>query len=106
MLWVAGDRAPIAPAHGSSPRRRAATVIVALMGVCVGVGIARAQQQGAPAGPSLRQACFSDARSFCSETQPGGGRVLACLKQNAASLSPGCQQALLAARDKAAQSGR
>jgi hypothetical protein len=38
------------------------------------------------------QACEEDIHAFCPGTQPGGGRIAACLKQNAASLSPACKK--------------
>ena len=41
-----------------------------------------------------RQACAEDYRRYCSSVQPGGGRVIACLKENAPKLTPGCREAL------------
>ncbi len=46
----------------------------------------------------LRQSCAMDYRTLCRGIRPGGGRALACLKDNSASLSPRCQNALMAAR--------
>jgi len=46
----------------------------------------------------LRQSCAMDYRALCRGVQPGGGRALACLQENSQSLSPRCQQALMAAR--------
>jgi hypothetical protein len=48
-----------------------------------------AQDRGA-----LRQACSQDAARLCPEVKPGGGRILACFKEKAAELSPGCRSAL------------
>lgn len=57
----------------------------------------------APAGADLaprqeaaliRQSCRRDFRTHCRGVPIGGGNVIACLKANAASLSPGCQSAL------------
>jgi hypothetical protein len=42
----------------------------------------------------LRSACGGDVRSVCGGVQPGGGRVVQCLAQNAASLSPACKEVL------------
>ena len=39
-------------------------------------------------------ACRDDAKKFCASVQPGGGRVLGCLKDKQAELSPACQTAL------------
>jgi hypothetical protein len=53
-------------------------------------GAARAQQS------AIREACAGDYKSLCSGVQPGGGRIVACLQQNASKLSPSCQKALAA----------
>ncbi len=42
----------------------------------------------------LRAACGRDYRTYCRGVRPGGGQAMACLKENAMSLSPGCQRAL------------
>ncbi len=34
--------------------------------------------------------CTEEIRTFCADVQPGGGRILQCLKNNAAKLSPAC----------------
>jgi pyruvate/2-oxoglutarate dehydrogenase complex dihydrolipoamide acyltransferase (E2) component len=45
----------------------------------------------------LRFACGPDYRALCGGIPPGGGRVVACLRSNAASLSPSCRRALMGA---------
>lgn len=66
----------------------------ALLGVAAGV-LATAGPLGAHAqGIGMGQACQADAAKLCPGVQPGGGRVLACLKQHEAELSAGCQAAL------------
>lgn len=75
------------------------TLVMALLGV---VPAAMAAPEGAQA---LKQACKSDYKSLCSGVQPGGGRILDCLKKNHDKLSPTCQKALSdakAARQSAA----
>jgi hypothetical protein len=47
----------------------------------------------------LRQACGADYRTYCRGIRPGGGRGLACLKENSASLTEGCQHALMSVRE-------
>ncbi len=44
------------------------------------------------------QACRPDYERFCANVQPGGGRIVACLKPHFAELSPSCTQALVKAR--------
>ena len=47
----------------------------------------------------VRRACESDLQTLCKGVQPGGGRIISCLKQNYDKLSPGCQQALTKAKE-------
>jgi len=47
----------------------------------------------------LRTACGGDYAAFCRGLRPGAGRIAACLHYNSASLSPRCQQALVALRE-------
>lgn len=66
---------------------------------CLAVAVpATAQQPAQAAGQALKDACKSDYTALCSGVQPGGGRIVACLKQQAGKLSPGCKQALTAAQ--------
>lgn len=46
------------------------------------------------------QACKADYTKFCKSTQPGGGRIVECLKSHEAELAPACKSALEAARAK------
>ncbi|MBV9569259.1 MAG: hypothetical protein JO172_14095 [Hyphomicrobiales bacterium] len=46
----------------------------------------------------LRGACGPDYRALCGGVPPGGGRVIACLRENAPSLSARCKAVLMAAR--------
>jgi len=41
----------------------------------------------------LTASCADDVRSLCAGVQPGGGRIIACLKQHKDALSPQCRQA-------------
>jgi hypothetical protein len=42
----------------------------------------------------VRTKCRAEYRAYCSNVDIGGGRVVACLQSNAASLSPTCQSGL------------
>jgi hypothetical protein len=69
---------------------------LAAVGICVAVNAACAE--GAQDRRAIRQACAADYQSLCAGVQPGGGRIIACLKQNAAKLSPACQNAMAGAQ--------
>jgi hypothetical protein len=42
---------------------------------------------------AIRAACADDAKKLCAGVQPGGGRIVACLKEHKDSLSDRCKQA-------------
>jgi hypothetical protein len=48
----------------------------------------------------LRRACGRDVRMLCGEVPPGGGRVIACLRGNSASLSGRCKAAIMGAMER------
>ncbi len=43
---------------------------------------------------AARAACSIDLQKFCASVQPGGGRMLACLKEHRDQVSPACKQAV------------
>jgi len=47
---------------------------------------------GPPA--AMRQACKDDVKSFCSDVQPGGGRIIRCLHDHYKAISDGCYAVL------------
>ncbi len=51
-------------------------------------------------GGGARGACKQDVQSFCSDVQPGGGRIIQCLKSHSDQLSDGCASALEKLRDR------
>jgi hypothetical protein len=46
----------------------------------------------------VRQACGQDVKQLCPAVQPGGRRIMECLRTNADKVSNGCKDALQAAR--------
>ena len=46
----------------------------------------------------VHQACEEDIHFLCDGIQPGGGRIAACLKQNAGEVSAGCKARIGAAK--------
>jgi hypothetical protein len=42
----------------------------------------------------FEQACSGDIAQFCKEVQPGGGRIIKCLKERDKELSPSCSAKL------------
>jgi cysteine rich repeat protein len=81
--------------------------MIALM-LSIGVGLAAgavlADEPTAPPAASqktleeLRVACRTDVEKLCPAVQPGGGRIIACLKQHKDEVSAGCKQAIVKAR--------
>src|ERR1035437_9080532 len=44
-----------------------------------------------------RTACAADVQKLCSNVPPGGGRIIACLKQHKEEVSDRCKQAIISA---------
>jgi len=66
---------------------------------------AQTQGPGQNAGQrKVAQACAADRKAYCADAKPGGGRIAACLQQNADKLTAECHSALDAARAARAQS--
>ena len=61
-----------------------------LLVACAATATQFAQAQDLSA---IRAACAGDAQTLCAGVQPGGGRIVACLKQHKDSLSDGCKKA-------------
>jgi hypothetical protein len=74
-------------------------VVTAALAVLVGgqlqpsVLFAQAASGQIPA--EVRAACAGDVQRLCAGVQPGGGRLVACLKQHQQEVSPGCKQAIV-----------
>ena len=77
-----------------STRRRHFAVLffAALQASAAGATLAQSAQGGDQLA-AIRAACAEDAQKFCANVQPGGGRVIACLKEHKDSLSDKCRQA-------------
>jgi Cysteine rich repeat len=48
---------------------------------------------------AMRQACVEDARSLCAGSQPGGGKIMMCLRAHKDQVSDGCKAAAQHLRD-------
>jgi Cysteine rich repeat len=46
------------------------------------------------------QACKDDMTKLCNGTKPGGGRILQCLKQHEAELTPACKEKMAQPKGK------
>jgi Cysteine rich repeat len=61
-------------------------------------------QTASPQVSDARTACAADIQKLCAGVAPGGGRILACLKQHKDQVSNGCKQAILSAMGKSGDS--
>ena len=74
--------------------RRSANALCLLLSVTISsISLAAAQLSGQPSLTAIRAACADDAQKLCAGVQPGGGRIVACLKEHKDSLSDSCKQA-------------
>ncbi len=82
--------------------RRIALAASAAAALIVAVAMPAAAQQPTSAQSSaIKQACRADFQARCAGVPAGTSAALACLQQNAAQVSPGCQQALRAVQGSA-----
>lgn len=69
------------------------TILAASVFTLLAVSVAGAERASGP--------CKADAEKFCKDVKPGGGRIMACLKEHAAELSAECRAKGLEVREKA-----
>jgi hypothetical protein len=48
---------------------------------------------------AMRQACMQDARTLCAGSEPGGGKIMMCLRSHKDQVSDGCKAAFQHLRD-------
>ena len=60
---------------------------------CAATAVQFAHAEDQPSLAAIRAACAADAQKLCAGVQPGGGRIVACLKEHQDSLSDRCKQA-------------
>ena len=51
-------------------------------------------------------ACAEDVAKFCKDVQPGGGRLVKCMKEHEKELSAGCQQQIQEAQNRLRETSR
>jgi hypothetical protein len=76
--------------------------IVLLAAACLPGPLSLAAQATSPSAADPRTACAADIQRLCPNVASGGGRILACLKQQSNQVSNGCKQAVLAATGRSA----
>jgi len=67
-----------------------------LSGVAFPAMAAQGQGTGPGSGP-----CAEDIAKVCKDVQPGGGRILKCMKEHENELSPACKQHVAQVKEKA-----
>ena len=74
-------------------RRCSPLLVLAISAVFFAAPGVAAQAGGQPSLDALRAACAEDVQKLCAGVQPGGGRIVSCLKEQKDSLSVRCKQA-------------
>ena len=73
------------------------SLVVLALGFFFLSGPTRGQQPTPAEISAIRSSCQGDYRAHCAEAPTGGSEALACLRKNAAKLSPACLEAVNAA---------
>src|SRR5882757_8634373 len=80
--------------------------LMVLLVICAATAAQSALADDPPTLAAIRAACAEDAQKLCAGVQPGGGRIVVCLKEHKDSLSDRCKQAAgLAANPSASGPG-
>jgi glutamine cyclotransferase len=69
-------------------------VVMAMLLLVAGQAAAQVTPEQKERARAVARACRADAQKFCQGIEPGGGRLLTCLKGREADLSAGCRDAL------------
>lgn len=89
----------------------ASLALAATLAASLGTAPAQAQSADARAAmndPTVKaavSACKPDRQRLCSDVWAGGGRIVRCLAEKSAQLSPGCRTSLEQARDALVAAG-
>lgn len=69
------------------PKTGITAVVIIVAALWTGLALVAAEAQGQGQGP-----CADDAAKFCKDVQPGGGRIMKCMKEHVNDLSPACKK--------------
>jgi hypothetical protein len=78
--------------------------VIAVFAECLLLPQTSSAQTASSQVSDARTACAADIQKLCAGVAPGGGRILACLKQHKDQVSNGCKQAILSAMGKSSDS--
>ena len=70
---------------------------VVIIGAVLLLSTSAAMAQMRPGARAVLQACKPDIAHFCSQVQPGQGRIKACMKEHIQELSDPCKEGLFQA---------
>jgi hypothetical protein len=72
-------------------------ILVVTTGAVLLLSTSSAMPQMRPGARAVLQACKPDIARFCSQVQPGQGRIKACMKEHLPELSDPCKEGLFQA---------
>ncbi|HET7764918.1 MAG TPA: cysteine rich repeat-containing protein [Burkholderiales bacterium] len=81
---------------------RNAVVSTAFALLAAGLAAGASAQDSAKAGKASGP-CAEDAKKFCGDEKPGGGRIARCMKRHESELSPACQGQMKKAEERLEQ---
>jgi hypothetical protein len=85
---------------GDRTMKRSALLVSICLGAAAQFAVADGPPPPAPSTDAINEAqaaCKSDIQALCPSVQPGGGRILACLKEHKDKVSDPCKVAVVKA---------
>jgi len=71
---------------------------LAIAGSAFGIAAAQSESGQSPGGDhrgAIHQACQADIDKLCAGVQPGGGRIMQCMREHQDQVSDGCKSAMM-----------
>lgn len=79
---------------------------LALFGLLATSTVFAADAPAQKPGAALAEACAQDVKTLCPGTEPGDGRIAACLKEHRSKVSSGCKAAIREQRSERKAAGK
>ncbi|GGF75063.1 hypothetical protein GCM10007301_38680 [Azorhizobium oxalatiphilum] len=85
------------------PRDLLLPAMIAAPALIAALSVPAHAQMNGQAQQAIQKACGADIQKLCAGVQPGGGRIVQCMKAHEAQVSEGCKSTMAALKAQRAQ---